>query len=265
MLGSIMVKQALQFLFLLFFIVSCNYHQKGESKIIKDSLISVDSNKLIIPVANADNSIEVFSKDRDTIFKKNNYVIIGSKDWKIDVIFDNLKHNTIKSKGDTLFDNYDKFSRFILLGDKLFKNEITILKKYKQFHDFPEYKVDSVFKGPFSKPDFKTNPKWKMYRTKITEGAVGKPNFAGHYWFCCWRCGSNCQQFVVVDCISGIICDGFQIMNLADFRPDSKMIIINNHDSSVMDNQYINYSGDGVLIGNIQTFIWDNNEFIRIE
>jgi hypothetical protein len=207
----------------------------------------------------------------DTILRKNNYIIIGKIDWKVDFIFDNNKHKRIKSKGDTLYDNYDKFCRFIILGDHSYKDRLRVFKRYSVIHNFSEFKIDSIYNGTLSKPDFKSNPEWKHFKTVITEEAKGKPNFAGHYWICGWGCGTECQYFVIVDCITGKIFDVLDeisktqdvISNLWECYPDSKMLIINNN--SLVKGKYYDLLGDYLRCGNTEVYIWDNEIFKRIE
>jgi hypothetical protein len=205
----------------------------------------------------------------DTLLKKGNYIVIGDENWKIDLLGNNDRK--ITSKGDTLFYNYDTFNSCLLLGDSSYQKDIQLFKKYSPKYNFNQFKVDKVFNGPFVKPDFNTNPKWKFYKTRIIEGAKGKPNFAGHYWICGWRCGSNCQTFVIVDCITGKIYDGLddfeieenKISNLWECHPNSKMLIINN--GSLEKGKYYDLLGDCFFCGNTEVYSWEKEKFTRIE
>jgi len=42
-----------------------------------------------------------------------------------------------------------------------------------------------------------------MFRTRLTEASLEKPNFAGHYRFAFWGCGSNCAAGAIVDLETG--------------------------------------------------------------
>lgn len=43
----------------------------------------------------------------------------------------------------------------------------------------------------------------RRYRTKLREGAAKGPNFAGHYTIVVWGCGSSCNDWAIVDAVSG--------------------------------------------------------------
>ncbi len=205
----------------------------------------------------------------DTLLIKDNYIVLGDKKWEIDLVLDNSKR--IISKRDTLYYNYDSFSPCLLLGKEEYLDKIKLLRKYSPQHEFSDYKVKFVYKGPFAKPNFKTNPKWKLYRTKINESAKGEPDIAGHYWICGWCCGSNCQSFVLVDCITGEIFDGLddiefeenKVSNLWECYPDSKMLIINNN--NLVKGKYYDLLGEYFLCGNTEIYIWENRKFTRLE
>lgn len=43
----------------------------------------------------------------------------------------------------------------------------------------------------------------RQFRTKLREGAAKGPNFAGHYTIVAWGCGSSCDDWAIVDAVSG--------------------------------------------------------------
>ena len=94
-------------------------------------------------------------------------------------------------------------------------------------HRFEDYPVTEVFGGAPAKPDFASNPKTKLFRSHIIEGASKEPNFAGHYRIVWWGCGSNCQTFVIVDSKSGRIFGYFGSSNGMMYRKNSRLIIVN--------------------------------------
>lgn len=79
----------------------------------------------------------------------------------------------------------------------------------------------------------------RKYRTKLTEGASGKPNFAGDYILVMWGCGSGCAEGAVIDHRTGAIswlpyfvggcgiCTGFADKEFIEFRADSKLLVLN--------------------------------------
>jgi len=62
-----------------------------------------------------------------------------------------------------------------------------------------------VFSGISKKIDFESFPEVKLYRTAINREVEEGANFAGHYRFATWGCGTDCQGFAIVDLITGKI------------------------------------------------------------
>jgi len=93
---------------------------------------------------------------------------------------------------------------------------------------FEQYAV-SVYSGPSAKPDFQSLPSSRMFRTMIRDGIKEGVNFAGHYVFVTFGCGTDCSSSFLVDVKSGKIFDfplgGEENYGLSlDYRRDSKLI-----------------------------------------
>lgn len=77
------------------------------------------------------------------------------------------------------------------------------------------------------------------FRSAIQDGAKSGPNFAGHYTFVSWGCGTSCSSYVIVDAVDGKVFEpktsivGFgNGSDLPDgvgvfFRLDSRLLAIN--------------------------------------
>ena len=117
------------------------------------------------------------------------------------------KENDIKTKLDS---------------DKKSKN----YEKYNPASSFQDYAVE-IYKGKLASPDFSTNPDSKRFRTRIINACNEGINFAGHFTLVIWGCGTACQNSVIIDRKTGHIYDGFITSRGAEFRKDSKMIIMN--------------------------------------
>ena len=106
-----------------------------------------------------------------------------------------------------------------------------------QLLSFARYRVD-IYKGHKAKLIIKGNKLAEQYRTVITNtyystkeqtewhGATGL-NFAGHYCFVYWGCGSDCQHSAVIDLKTGIVYDGLMASRGFDFKKNSLMVIVN--------------------------------------
>lgn len=57
-------------------------------------------------------------------------------------------------------------------------------------------------------------------------GATGL-NFAGHYCFVYWGCGSECQDAAVVDLNTGVVYPAITASLGYDFKRSSRLVIVN--------------------------------------
>jgi hypothetical protein len=106
-----------------------------------------------------------------------------------------------------------------------------------QQHSFSNYRVPR-YKGHPAKLRLKGNALAEMFRTIIRDtyyskeymniwhGATGL-NFAGHYCFVYWGCGSPCQSSAVVDLKTGIVYPGVDASLGYDFERNSRLVIVN--------------------------------------
>jgi hypothetical protein len=105
-----------------------------------------------------------------------------------------------------------------------------------------DYPVTDVWHGTPAPVKLTTRSE-RLFRTNLTNAAKEPPNFAGHYRFTFWGCGSLCGAAALVDLQTGIVYppplgahgSGWSrwIMSPAsfegsgvDFRPDSRLVIV---------------------------------------
>lgn len=96
----------------------------------------------------------------------------------------------------------------------------------KQTELIPVKKYDSK---P-AKVDFSTNPDAKVFYTTITQQATESANFAGHFNFVSWGCGTNCAGFAVIDSITGKIVDYMPFDeegNSYSYNVNSRLLVLN--------------------------------------
>lgn len=114
---------------------------------------------------------------------------------------------------------------------------VAVQQQYPSFDDFP---VRHMYSGKPASAKIIGN-RARMYRTRIREGAAKGPNFAGRYTIVRWGCGSDCQQFAIVDAASGQIFSPREILQIESccftgldslsteetiqFRKDSRLLI----------------------------------------
>jgi hypothetical protein len=99
---------------------------------------------------------------------------------------------------------------------------------------FTDYPVREQFTGK-NAPLVLTR-KDRAYRTRLSEAAKEKPNFAGRYILAAWGCGTECLMGTLIDARTGrvywipftVCCWGTDVDNnfrAIEFRPDSRLII----------------------------------------
>jgi hypothetical protein len=69
-----------------------------------------------------------------------------------------------------------------------------------RFDDFP---VVEEFRGKPARVDLSSHPIARTFRTRLREGALKGPNFAGHYTLVSWGCGNECGQSLIIDLHTG--------------------------------------------------------------
>lgn len=105
--------------------------------------------------------------------------------------------------------------------------------------DFKTYRADCVYAGKAAEINFNSNPQFKLFRTVIRQGYKNKKlNFAGHYCFVWWGCGSPCQQSAIIDLKTGYIYDGLSAGSGYKFKKDSRMVVVNPPPNNNLINDY---------------------------
>lgn len=87
-----------------------------------------------------------------------------------------------------------------------------------------------MFEGVPSLVNFSSRPEAKLFRTVITKSAENGPNFAGHFTFISWGCGTSCFQYAIVDSITGNIViyhENPVVDVLPSFTKNSRVLVFN--------------------------------------
>jgi len=88
--------------------------------------------------------------------------------------------------------------------------------------------------------DLKSHKNARNYRTNLRNAAKEGVNFAGHFVFTSWGCGTNCSESAIIDARSGRVFfpaqlegAGFGFCELPDdaepvvYRADSRLLVLN--------------------------------------
>lgn len=104
---------------------------------------------------------------------------------------------------------------------------------------FEDYPVKEIFQGVPAPVDFTTVPNVTVaspgasgdFKTKLIEGAKEGPNFASHYTVVEWGCGTECQNHMIVDAITGKVYSlpepHFVTVRGVNFRLESRLLVAN--------------------------------------
>lgn len=99
---------------------------------------------------------------------------------------------------------------------------------------FTDYPVAGIYQGE-NFPIKLTTTEAREFRTRLTEAARQKPNFASHYIITRWGCGSGCTMPAIIDAKNGhvymvpftITTVGEEVIDPIQFRIDSRLVIVN--------------------------------------
>lgn len=142
----------------------------------------------------------------DSVIKKE----ASKPQLKIEIIYET---ENLQLYGDTTIDK-----------DKIFY----ALLKFEPYIGFDDFPVEKIDHNKYADLDLKSNKNANNFRTSLREGfSADTANFAGHYSFVSWGCGSPCQNSLVIDRKTGKIYDSPGSSLGYDFRIDSKILIVN--------------------------------------
>lgn len=137
-------------------------------------------------------------------------------------------------------------------------------------------KMDPVvkFEGTPAPVNFSKFPKAKQYYTVITEGATSGPNYAGHFTFVSWGCGTSYFSYAIVDLITGDIVayPGYctEFIALPSYDIDSRLLVFNPKDPlTKLDGRNIEdlISDFGYLAGSEREYylIKESDSYVRLD
>ena len=204
-------------------------------------------------VLNEINKQDSFAREYngDTLLNTSEYLVIGDSGLEVLVVDKNDL-----SQYPNFVEYANSYNDIILLNRKP-KNLVHIYKRYKPKKSFKDY-PSQVFKGELEDPNFESNPKYKMYITKITNECKQGVNFAGHYTMVTWGCGSPCQRGALVDRKTGEIFDGLETTYGIDFKKDSRLVIKN---EGVLDRKTNLIEIHGAEWYELSHVLWDGKRF----
>ena len=95
-----------------------------------------------------------------------------------------------------------------------------------QMPRFEDYPVTDTLRGSPAPPRLESAPYGRTYRTRLRDGALKGPNFAGAFTVVMWGCGSPCQVVVVIDANTGqLSSQALRTTHGVDYRKESRLLI----------------------------------------
>ena len=97
---------------------------------------------------------------------------------------------------------------------------------------FEKYSVSYIYSGQMSPINLKSNRTARVYKTRISESyKQNGVNFAGHYSFVYWGCGSPCTGCAIIDVRTGKVYSGPDSGFGYNFKKNSRLLIVNPKDT----------------------------------
>ncbi len=107
------------------------------------------------------------------------------------------------------------------------------LIKFEPFISFEDFKVERIIHEKQADIDFKSYDGANHFRTRLKEAyKADTANFAGHYTFVYWGCGTSCQSSLLIDRLTGRVFDAPNANLGYEFRIDSRMLVVNPPDKA---------------------------------
>lgn len=93
---------------------------------------------------------------------------------------------------------------------------------------FEEYAVSELYDNEKAPLQLKEDTDLWLFRKTIRASYNNDSvNFAGHYVFTSWDCGSKCEASAVIDIVTGIPYKGVDASGGYQYKQDSRMLITN--------------------------------------
>lgn len=193
------------------------------------------------------------------ISKNNNFMTLSGQ---------NLKFSTSDSAdmNQNIAITLDRTDNVAMLKAGEFAQPLLCEKKAKKSDTptFEEYKV-KVSKTKPKPIKFSGNKDARMFRTRLKEALKEGVNFAGHFVFAKWGCGTSCVQGAIIDTKTGVVYfpEELSVMSFRyidenieplQFQKDSKLFILNGYPGN----------GENDAEG-AYYFVWEGTKFKQIE
>lgn len=133
---------------------------------------------------------------------------------------------------------------------------------------FEQYRVKVSTASP-QPIKFRGNPEARMFRTRLRQANRGGVNFAGHYIFASWGCGTSCLYGAIIDTRTGNVYFPKELAGMSfgagdieipeeplQYRKDSRLFILHGYSAD----------NDGEdFVGGVHYLVWKGTKFKRVK
>jgi hypothetical protein len=124
-----------------------------------------------------------------------------------------------------------------------------------------KYPATERFQGKPAAVNLASHKDARSFRTRLREGALTGPNFAGHMTVILWGCGTSCQTVALVDARNGRVYFGPTAAAGAKYRVDSRLLVVNAPED--VKEAYGNDPPDWA--GKPEYYLWDKGKLTTIK
>jgi len=101
------------------------------------------------------------------------------------------------------------------------------LKRFVAKYDFEDFPAHETFQGKPAPVNYKSHRLAREFKSVITRAAQQGANFAGHYTFVSWGCGSPCMRSAIVDSKTGRVYQGPDATLGFEVQLNSRLVKVN--------------------------------------
>lgn len=161
-------------------------------------------------------------------------------------------------------------AEIVNLNDTIYKDSAIVVVKSKESIDTLARFVSSIDDKKFAVKgedialmaslDFSHYEHKKMFITRTKQGIKEQGvNFAGHYCFVFWGCGSPCKLSAVVDMKTGKVYDGPTSEMGYSFKKESLVLVVNPPLDAT------GYYNKNIMWQQPSEYMWTGKEFLKIQ
>jgi hypothetical protein len=196
------------------------------------------------------------------VFRDGDFVMLAGRNMKFSTAAD-MNRNiaiTLDTKDDVAFVKAGDFAQPLLCK----KSGGAAAVDTPEFGDY-KVKVSTAQPKPIK---FAGNKDARMFRTRLTEARNEGVNFAGHFIFASWGCGTSCLQGAIIDASTGEVFfpEELSVMSFGmggdeipdeplQFRKDSKLFILHGYTGGDSDEPE----------GGVHYLVWEGKKFKRVK